>query len=62
MSGALSVLVLVLIVIFQNVEIVEADVLFFTISMPKATLLGITLLIGIILGIVFATFRGRSRR
>ena len=55
-------LVLVLIVIIQNVEIVEADLLFFTISMPKATLLGITLLIGIILGVVFATFRGRSRR
>ena len=60
--GALLILAFVLIVIIQNVEVVEINLLFLTISMPKATLLGVTLLIGIILGIVFATFRGRSRR
>ena len=60
--GALLILAFVSIVIIQNVEVVELNLPFYTLSMPKATLLGISLFIGIILGIVFATFRGKSRR
>ncbi len=58
--GTLLSLLVILIVIVQNTEIVDTRILFATVSMPRAALLGITLLIGIILGILFATFGTRS--
>ena len=57
--GALLILAFVVVVVIQNVGIVEVNLLFYTLSMPKATLLGVSLFLGIILGIVFATFRRR---
>lgn len=58
--GTLLSLLVMLIVIVQNTETVDTRILFATISMPRAALLGITLLIGIILGILFATFGAKS--
>jgi len=51
--GVAAVLaILIGIVIFQNTEPVETRVLFIKITMPRAGLLGTTLLIGIISGIL----------
>ncbi len=57
--GALLILAFVVVVVIQNVGTIEVNLLFYTLSMPKATLLGVSLFLGIILGIVFATFRRR---
>ena len=45
-------LVLLLIVIIQNSEETPTVILFWTITMPRALLLGITLLIGIVMGLL----------
>ena len=43
---------LILIVIFQNTESVRTHVLFVTFEMPRVALLFITLVIGVILGVL----------
>lgn len=43
--------ILVLIVIFQNTDPVETRLLLVTIEMPRALLLGVTLVIGFLLGL-----------
>jgi uncharacterized integral membrane protein len=48
---ALAATVLLAIVIVQNTDVVETKILFMTIAMPRAALLGITLLIGILVGL-----------
>jgi uncharacterized integral membrane protein len=50
---ALSVIV-VLILIFQNRENVSTDILFVTITMPRAVLLIVVLAIGFVLGLLTA--------
>lgn len=52
--GTLSVIVLTVILILQNTQTVETRFLFFKFTMPNAALLGLTLLIGIGLGILIA--------
>ncbi|QDT34558.1 hypothetical protein Mal48_38200 [Thalassoglobus polymorphus] len=52
---------LVLIIVLQNTAVVETKVLFTTISMPRATLLFITLVVGFLLGLV-AAGRWSSRK
>lgn len=48
---ALAVIVLlVIIVVFQNTAVVDTRILFVTISMPRALLLCVTLLIGVLVG------------
>ena len=54
LSAALGLIIIVLIVIFQNTEPVETQVLFFTITMPRATLLAVTMLVGVAEGIIIA--------
>lgn len=51
---ALALILLVLIVVFQNTEQVETKFLFATITMPRAALLAITLLIGIAAGMLLS--------
>ena len=58
--SALVLVVVVLIVIFQNSAPVETRLLFVTITMPRAALLGITMLIGVAIGILVAL--GMSRK
>ena len=59
-AGVLSVLMIV--VILQNTEAVETKLLFVSISMPRALLLLITLLIGFVCGILLAGRIGRSKK
>ncbi|MBT8042304.1 MAG: LapA family protein [Pontiella sp.] len=51
---ALTLILLVLIVVFQNTEPVETKCLFVTVTMPRAALLAITLLIGIAAGMLLS--------
>lgn len=48
-------LVIVIIVVFQNTDAVETKLLFATITMPRALLLILTLLIGVIAGLLLGT-------
>jgi putative membrane protein len=50
----LALILLVLIVVFQNTEPVETKCLFATVTMPRAALLAITLLIGIAAGMLLS--------
>ena len=54
LAVAAVVAILVIIVIFQNTEIVETRLLFITVSMPRALLLIVTLLLGVLLGLMTA--------
>jgi len=62
--GALTAIVLSVILILQNTQPVETTFLFLKITMPNAVLLGLTLLIGIALGILaaLATSSRRDRK
>lgn len=51
---ALTLILLLLIVILQNASPVETKLLFVTITLPRAALLGFTLLIGIASGMLLA--------
>ena len=51
---AAIVAVLAIIVIFQNTEVVETRLLFITVGMPRALLLIVTLLLGVLLGLMTA--------
>ena len=60
LSTALAMIVIVLIVVFQNTELVETKLLFVTVTMPRAALLATTMLIGVAAGILVAL--GLSKR
>ena len=51
---ALALILVVLIVVFQNTEPVETKCLFITITMSRAALLAITLLVGIAAGVLLS--------
>ncbi len=51
---AAVVAILAIIVIFQNTEVVETRLLFVTVDMPRALLLIVTLLLGVLLGLMAA--------
>ena len=56
-------LVLVIVVVFQNTDTVETKLLFTTIAMPSALLLLLTLLVGVVFGIVLGvTMPRRPKR
>lgn len=59
-SVGLIIGILVLIVVFQNVEQVSTKLLFITIRMPRAVLLIVAVLLGFILGQIF-TFDLKKR-
>lgn len=50
----LGLVLLVLIVVFQNTQQVETKFLFLTVTMPRAALLAITLLVGVAIGMLVA--------
>ncbi len=52
--GALTLILLVLIVVFQNRQPVETRFLFITFTMPRAALLAITFLVGAAAGLLLA--------
>lgn len=51
---ALALILLVLIVVFQNREPIETKFLFATVTMPRAALLAVTLLTGIAVGMLLS--------
>lgn len=51
---ALTLILLVLIVVFQNREPIETKFLFATVTMPRAALLAVTLLAGIAVGMLLS--------
>ncbi len=51
---AAALLILAIIVVFQNTAVVETKLLFATISMPRALLLLLTLLIGVAIGLILS--------
>jgi uncharacterized integral membrane protein len=60
--GALTAVLLSVIVILQNTQPVQTKFLLVTITMPNAVLLGITLLIGIAIGILVSlTLSGKRK-
>ena len=56
--------ILLVTVVLQNREEVETHLLFYTVTMPQAALLGVILVAGYLLGIVTLIFirRGNGRR
>lgn len=54
------VAVLTLILVIQNRETVDTKILFATISMPRAVLLGVTFLLGVTVGLLIAFVRRRA--
>ena len=52
--AALVLIAVVIVVVFQNTQPVETKFLFATLTMPRAALLAITMLIGIAVGILVA--------
>jgi len=58
--GALTAILLIVIVILQNTQPVATRLLFITITMPNAVLVGLSLLVGLAAGILVAlTFSGK---
>jgi uncharacterized integral membrane protein len=55
---SITILFLVLVIVLQNMEIVTVDLLFWELSLPRSVLLSLTLLIGILLGLIIRS-RGR---
>ena len=60
--AALVAVVLIAIIIAQNTAVVETKILFMTIAMPRAALLAVTLLAGVVIGIVLTLNWGRKRK
>jgi putative membrane protein len=58
---AAIVALLLIVVVLQNTEPAETQVLFMTISMPRAVLLFVTLAIGFVLGLLSAAGLARRR-
>ena len=56
---AIVVAILVIIVVLQNTQTVETKLLLVTITMPRAVLLFVTLLVGFALGLITATWFSR---
>jgi lipopolysaccharide assembly protein A len=51
---ALALLVLLIVLVLQNTESVSTRFLFFTFTLPRATLLALTMLTGIVIGLLLA--------
>lgn len=59
---ALVLIAAVLVIVFQNTESVSTKILFMTVTMPRAALIAVTLLVGILVGILFTLGLSRKRR
>jgi len=60
--AAVVVALLLVVVVLQNTEPVETRVLFMTVTMPRAALLGLAALIGFTLGLITAYSLARPAR
>jgi len=50
-----TLLIVVIIVVLQNTQAVETKLLFFTVTMPRALLLLITLAVGVVAGLIYGS-------
>lgn len=62
MYGTLALALLILIVIIQNAGAVETKLLVWSVTMPNALLLFVSVLIGFLMGAMFVTFRSSRKR
>lgn len=51
-----------IIIILQNTASIQTNILFLTIIMPRAVLLFVTLLLGVVIGVFSSFWFGRKRR
>lgn len=51
-----------IVIILQNTASVHTNILFMTIIMPRAVLLFVTLLLGVVIGALFSYWFGRKRK
>lgn len=58
----LTLTILLLIVIVQNTDVVETRLLFVTVAMPRAALLGLSVLVGFLLGVLTSVVLGRPSK
>lgn len=61
LTAALVLVALLLIVVLQNMQPVDTTLLFMTVTMPRAALLGIAILIGVGVGILVALWLADRR-
>ncbi|MGD9106786.1 MAG: LapA family protein [Desulfobacterales bacterium] len=61
MIGILVLALFIGIVVLQNTERVQTNILFLTITMPRAVLLFLTALIGFIIGVLSSLLMGRKK-
>ena len=54
--------VAVIVVMLQNTDAVETKFLFYEVTMPRAVLLTVTLLVGFALGVLVSSRLGKQRR
>ena len=59
---ALIIAILILLLIFQNLESCTTRFLFFSVTMPRARMLFIALAAGFIVGLLVATMRGKHKK
>lgn len=59
--GTIGMALLILIVIIQNVGAVETKLLLWSVTMPNALMLFVSVLTGFLMGVVFATVRSSGR-
>lgn len=67
MKNAKTILIAVaallgIIIILQNTESVQTNILFMAITMPRAVLLFVTLLLGVIIGVLSSFWFGRKKK
>lgn len=61
LAAAVVLATVTIIVLLQNVDPVQTRLLFVTVSMPRAALLAITLLVGFVLGVIFSLYTRRGK-
>jgi uncharacterized integral membrane protein len=54
------VAVLSIVLVFQNTESVETKIFFATVAMPRAVLLAVTFVLGVVVGLLIPVLRKRS--
>ena len=62
LAAVAIVAILAIIVVLQNTQAVETKLLFVTVTMPRAVLLFVTLVIGFVIGVLAAEKITRRRR
>nr|WP_320015163.1 LapA family protein [uncultured Desulfobacter sp.] len=60
--SGLILVAITLVIFFQNTQAVETHFLFWTMTMPRAALLAITMLIGIFIGMLIAFTLSAKKR